>query len=309
MLAGRLVVPEVHGPASLDDVVAHYQTSVMLTRSAQLRLAEVAEPQNLTLLIGPEGGWSERELALLPQQATLGPRNLRADTAALVALSTALARQDLQVDIFTRRTDDTTPDVVEMERGVRVILVDAGPPEPLRIAMPVVLSDTDATLHTASDLAVIAGMMGTAALAVLVAMGLVVAAGGAVPGVERVVSAAGYALLLAIACVPWRDVFVSVPFPGVFGGYADLSADLADMAAELPPVGGGWQPVDAATVEGPATAGGWQTTKLEPGTPVEWGSPPAYARVLEVDEAGQSARAGRRATWISRCRASQSSRC
>jgi len=47
------------------------------------------------------------------------------------ALSTALARQDLQVDIFTRRTDDITPDVVEIERGVRVILVDAGPLEPL----------------------------------------------------------------------------------------------------------------------------------------------------------------------------------
>jgi 16S rRNA (uracil1498-N3)-methyltransferase len=55
-----------------------------------MRLADVAAPPNLTLLIGPEGGWSERELALVPQKATLGPRNLRADTAALVALTTAL---------------------------------------------------------------------------------------------------------------------------------------------------------------------------------------------------------------------------
>jgi len=47
------------------------------------------------------------------------------------ALSAALARQDLQVDIFTRRTDATTPDVVELGRGVRVIVVDAGPLEPL----------------------------------------------------------------------------------------------------------------------------------------------------------------------------------
>jgi 16S rRNA (uracil1498-N3)-methyltransferase len=54
-------------------------------------LADVTEPQNLTLLIGPEGGWSVRELALVARQATLGPRNLRADTAALVALATALA--------------------------------------------------------------------------------------------------------------------------------------------------------------------------------------------------------------------------
>jgi len=47
------------------------------------------------------------------------------------ALSAALARQDLRVDIFTRRTDATTPDVVELGLGVRVIVVDAGPLEPL----------------------------------------------------------------------------------------------------------------------------------------------------------------------------------
>jgi 16S rRNA (uracil1498-N3)-methyltransferase len=90
MLAGRLVVPDVHGPAPLDDVLGLYQSPVMLTRSAPIRLAEVAAPQNLALLIGPEGGWSDREQALVPQKATLGPRNLRADTAALVALATAL---------------------------------------------------------------------------------------------------------------------------------------------------------------------------------------------------------------------------
>lgn len=91
MLAGRLVVPEVLGPASLDHVVSLYESPVMLTRSAPMRLAEVTAPQDLTLLVGPEGGWSEKELALVPQKATLGPRNLRADTAALVALATALA--------------------------------------------------------------------------------------------------------------------------------------------------------------------------------------------------------------------------
>lgn len=90
MLAGRLLVPEVSGPSPLEDVLEPNQGVVMLSRSAPLRLADVVEPPNLTLLIGPEGGWSARELALVPQQATLGPRNLRADTAALVALATAL---------------------------------------------------------------------------------------------------------------------------------------------------------------------------------------------------------------------------
>jgi 16S rRNA (uracil1498-N3)-methyltransferase len=91
MLAGRLAVPDVWGPASLEEVIARNENPVMLARSASLRLADILEPQNLTLVIGPEGGWSERELAMVHRQATLGPRNLRADTAALAALAIALA--------------------------------------------------------------------------------------------------------------------------------------------------------------------------------------------------------------------------
>jgi 16S rRNA (uracil1498-N3)-methyltransferase len=90
MLAGRLAVPEVRGPSSIEDVIGMSENPVMLARSASQRLADLREPQDLTLLIGPEGGWSQRELALVSRQATLGERNLRADTAALVALATAL---------------------------------------------------------------------------------------------------------------------------------------------------------------------------------------------------------------------------
>ncbi|HEY8813560.1 MAG TPA: RsmE family RNA methyltransferase [Candidatus Dormibacteraeota bacterium] len=90
MLAGRLAVPEVRGPASLEEVIGGNENPVMLSRSAPTRLADIGEPRNLTLFVGPEGGWSEREVALVGRQATLGPRNLRADTAALVALATTL---------------------------------------------------------------------------------------------------------------------------------------------------------------------------------------------------------------------------
>jgi 16S rRNA (uracil1498-N3)-methyltransferase len=94
MLAGRLIVPEVAGPSSIDEVVAVSENLVMLDRSAPIRLSELTEPQNLTLMIGPEGGWSEKEMAHVTLKATLGPRNLRADTAALVALATALSRRE-----------------------------------------------------------------------------------------------------------------------------------------------------------------------------------------------------------------------
>jgi 16S rRNA (uracil1498-N3)-methyltransferase len=93
MLAGRLTVPEVAGPSSIEDVLARSEHPVMLNRTASRPLAEMPEPQNLTLLVGPEGGWSERELALAAVQASLGPRNLRADTAAVVALAIALSRR------------------------------------------------------------------------------------------------------------------------------------------------------------------------------------------------------------------------
>ncbi len=45
-------------------------------------------------------------------------------------LSRHLAQRGVEVDIFTRREDRTTPAVVEAEPGVRVYTLDAGPPEP-----------------------------------------------------------------------------------------------------------------------------------------------------------------------------------
>jgi 16S rRNA (uracil1498-N3)-methyltransferase len=94
MLAGRLRVPDVDSFASLDAVLEVSENPVMLVRGAPQQLARMAEPRDLTLLIGPEGGWSEREISLVKAQADLGPRNLRADTAALVALSMVLAARE-----------------------------------------------------------------------------------------------------------------------------------------------------------------------------------------------------------------------
>jgi len=91
MLAGRLRVPTVEGPSTLDEVVSASTHPVLLVRGAPVDLADLHEPRDLTLLVGPEGGWSDRELALAANRAGLGPRNLRADTAAVVGLAVALA--------------------------------------------------------------------------------------------------------------------------------------------------------------------------------------------------------------------------
>jgi len=91
MLAGRLKVPAVLGPTPLDEVVSAAAHPVMLVRGAATDLADLHEPRDLTLLVGPEGGWSEREEELVVSKADLGPRNLRAETAAIAGLSVALA--------------------------------------------------------------------------------------------------------------------------------------------------------------------------------------------------------------------------
>jgi 16S rRNA (uracil1498-N3)-methyltransferase len=94
MLAGRLRIPAVDALPSLDAVLKASDHAVMLARESQQALATLTAPRDLTLLVGPEGGWTERELAAVPVKATLGPRNLRADTAALVGLSVALALRE-----------------------------------------------------------------------------------------------------------------------------------------------------------------------------------------------------------------------
>ena len=94
MLAGRLRIPEVDALSSLEHVLKVSDHAVMLARDAPQALARLTAPRDLTLLVGPEGGWSDRELASVPVKAGLGPRNLRADTAALVGLSVALALRE-----------------------------------------------------------------------------------------------------------------------------------------------------------------------------------------------------------------------
>jgi len=88
MLAGRLVVPEVVGPLPFQAAWEQADEPWLLDRSG-LALSPLGD--GATLFIGPEGGWSPEELNLGRDRVlSLGPRNMRADTAALVALALAL---------------------------------------------------------------------------------------------------------------------------------------------------------------------------------------------------------------------------
>ena len=96
----RLSVPEIRMPERLDGVLAGWPTERRLIlcdesgagRPITAALAELPEAAPIALLIGPEGGFTETELDALGKlpivsRVGLGPRVLRAETAALAAMA------------------------------------------------------------------------------------------------------------------------------------------------------------------------------------------------------------------------------
>lgn len=92
--SGRSVVPQVHQPVSLSAWLSAAPAGLRLTLDpyASKPLRDLATaPEQVTLLIGPEGGLTEAEVEAASAQqflpVRLGPRVLRTETAALTALS------------------------------------------------------------------------------------------------------------------------------------------------------------------------------------------------------------------------------
>ncbi len=97
----RTSVPEVADPVALKAALAAEQAGVriLLSETEQsLSLMEAlaqrpAEAGSYALAIGPEGGWTHDEMALFTAYnwtpVTLGPRILRAETAAIAAIAIA----------------------------------------------------------------------------------------------------------------------------------------------------------------------------------------------------------------------------
>jgi 16S rRNA (uracil1498-N3)-methyltransferase len=99
----RTDIPEILDPTPLAAVLAQESaaTRILLSETEQTltlaaALAAVSRPTGyesvaLSLAIGPEGGWTPEEMSLFTQHAwthvTLGPRILRAETAAIAAIA------------------------------------------------------------------------------------------------------------------------------------------------------------------------------------------------------------------------------
>lgn len=92
----RVSVPVIAAPLKLETMLASWpkdRTLYFCDEGGDARpLAEAAKPAPAAILTGPEGGFDPAERVLLRAQpfvvpVTLGPRILRADTAALAALA------------------------------------------------------------------------------------------------------------------------------------------------------------------------------------------------------------------------------
>lgn len=93
---GRNVIPQLDELKKLDTVLAELDegaTRIVLAPEGSCRLAELARPSSLSVLIGPEGGLSDDEIdSALKRGFTavrLGPRILRTETAGLTLLAAA----------------------------------------------------------------------------------------------------------------------------------------------------------------------------------------------------------------------------
>jgi 16S rRNA (uracil1498-N3)-methyltransferase len=99
----RTDIPHIADPIPLKQALAEEtsptrillsETEQTLTLTAALQAATSSQQETDTALaIGPEGGWTPEEMSLFTQHqwqpVTLGPRILRAETAAIAAIAIA----------------------------------------------------------------------------------------------------------------------------------------------------------------------------------------------------------------------------
>jgi 16S rRNA (uracil1498-N3)-methyltransferase len=93
---GRTRLPEILAPLKLDALLSQPPSGILFAdETGGAPLATAAQPGPATILIGPEGGFTpderDRSLAAGAIGVGLGPRILRAETAALAAVTLYMA--------------------------------------------------------------------------------------------------------------------------------------------------------------------------------------------------------------------------
>lgn len=89
----RSVVPQIDPVVSLDQWIAEHQNehSILIHPTARKTFKDIQPVTNLNILVGPEGGFSDRELATAAEagieSVRCGPRVLRTETAGFAAIA------------------------------------------------------------------------------------------------------------------------------------------------------------------------------------------------------------------------------
>ena len=99
----RLDVPEVAEPVWFEEVASKVgETGVLLHNALGLEPVEAVVHSPASLFVGPEGGWSKRELQLAKEVGiafgSLGPYRLRSETAGIVGVARTLAALESRVE-------------------------------------------------------------------------------------------------------------------------------------------------------------------------------------------------------------------
>ena len=86
--SGRSRIPQIEQPVKFDEAIRREGLKIVFDADAPPLTTDNRQPT--TVFIGPEGGFSERELAMAREHGAafqrLGPRRLRAETAAIAAV-------------------------------------------------------------------------------------------------------------------------------------------------------------------------------------------------------------------------------
>jgi 16S rRNA (uracil1498-N3)-methyltransferase len=99
----RLGVPEVAEPVRFEDAASEVgERGVLLHNAPDLQPVEAVVGAPVSLFVGPEGGWSDRELLFAEEAGItfggLGPYRLRSETAGIVAVTRTLAALESRVE-------------------------------------------------------------------------------------------------------------------------------------------------------------------------------------------------------------------
>lgn len=91
--SGRTQIPSIEKPLSFEKTIGKIKADIriLLTPGPKKNCVPLAKARRILVCVGPEGGWSEKEIKLAKESAyrllPLGPRILRTETAGLVAIT------------------------------------------------------------------------------------------------------------------------------------------------------------------------------------------------------------------------------